>query len=226
MRKSRTSIYMNTSEWEQQDWNKTKTQRKKIRLKEWMWKKIQQARKKDPKGLPYLRPTTPLRPGRHNYDNTTKRDVIFQYFFPNGVFAKSVRPDLWSWCSYGTSLLAWHPSWTRPSRARSTHMCRNVIDLIWEVDAVTAHLCHDVFPEYDHLVRAVLKAARVAHELGAGDLLSQLRHEVCRQGRSTRPGGRQSIGIGKLVLNMGTGKIFNLSKCKYFMTEIEHLQCA
>ena len=77
----------------------------------------------------------------------------------------------------------------------STHMWRNVIGLIWEVDAVTAHLCHDVLSEYDHLVCAVLKAARVAHELGAGDFLNQLWHEMSRQRRSARPKGGNKTGL-------------------------------
>ena len=45
MGNSCTSVIPNTLAWEQQDWNKTMKQRKKVRW-EWMWKEVQRTRKK------------------------------------------------------------------------------------------------------------------------------------------------------------------------------------
>ena len=46
MENSCKSVFPNTCEWEQQDWNKTMKQRKKIRRGEWIWKEVQRTRKK------------------------------------------------------------------------------------------------------------------------------------------------------------------------------------
>ena len=46
MGNSCTSVFPNTRAWEQQDWNKTVKQRKKVRREEWVWKEVQRTRKK------------------------------------------------------------------------------------------------------------------------------------------------------------------------------------
>ena len=66
-----TSAFPNTSEWEQQEWNKTKKQNKKVR-EEWVLKEIKQAQKKNPTEKLQLGPTISpglLRPEAVTYTN-------------------------------------------------------------------------------------------------------------------------------------------------------------
>ena len=43
------------------------------------------------------------------------------------------------------------------------------VPCVWEVKSVPAELGHDVLPEDDNLLGAVLHSGRVAQELGAGN---------------------------------------------------------
>ena len=45
------------------------------------------------------------------------------------------------------------------------------LSCLWEVDGIPAELGHDVLPEDDNLLRAVLHPGRVGEELGLGDIL-------------------------------------------------------
>ena len=48
MGNSCTSVFPNTCAWQQQDWNKTIKQRKKVRRGEWLWKEVHWTQKKSP----------------------------------------------------------------------------------------------------------------------------------------------------------------------------------
>ena len=61
---------------------------------------------------------------------------------------------------------------------------RGNLSCLWEVDGVPAELGHDVLPEDDDLLRAVLHPGWVCEELGLGDVLDQVLGDMGGEGRA------------------------------------------